>query len=71
MATMQAVMLTKKGGPDVLETVDLPLPEPGPGEVRVKERATGGFFQMEAKITSGQSSKIERQQDARENHHSR
>jgi NADPH2:quinone reductase len=41
MATMQAVMLTKKGGPDVLETVELPLPEPGPGEVRVKVRATG------------------------------
>lgn len=34
-------MLTKKGGPDVLETVELPLPEPGPGEVRVKVRATG------------------------------
>ena len=41
MATMQAVMLTKKGGPEVLETVELPLPEPGPGEVRVKVRATG------------------------------
>jgi NADPH:quinone reductase-like Zn-dependent oxidoreductase len=38
---MQAVMLTKKGGPEVLETVELPLPEPGPGEVRVKVRATG------------------------------
>jgi NADPH2:quinone reductase len=41
MATMQAVMLTKKGGPEVLETVDLPLPVPGPGEVRVRVRATG------------------------------
>lgn len=41
MATMQAVMLTKKGGPDVLVTMELPLPEPGPGEVRVKVRATG------------------------------
>ena len=38
---MQAVMLTKKGGPEVLETVELPLSEPGPGEVRVKVRATG------------------------------
>jgi len=38
---MQAVMLTKKGGPEVLETVELPMPEPGPGEVRVKVRATG------------------------------
>ncbi len=38
---MQAVMLTRKGGPEVLETVELPLPEPGPAEVRVKVRATG------------------------------
>lgn len=41
MATMHAVMLTRKGGPEVLEQVELPLPEPGPGEVRVKVRATG------------------------------
>ena len=41
MATMQAVMLTKKGGPEVLVIVELPLPEPGPGEVRIKVRATG------------------------------
>src|SRR5882724_7528347 len=40
-AAMQAVMLTRKGGPEVLEVVELPLPEPGPGEVRVKIRATG------------------------------
>lgn len=38
---MQAVMLTKKGGPEVLETVELPTPEPGPGEVRVRVLATG------------------------------
>lgn len=41
MPTMQAVMLTRKGGPEVLEVVDLPVPDPGPGEVRVKVRATG------------------------------
>jgi NADPH:quinone reductase-like Zn-dependent oxidoreductase len=41
MARMQAVMLTRKGGPEVLEVVELPLPEPGAGEVRVKIRATG------------------------------
>lgn len=39
--TMQAVMLTKKGGPEVLQTVELPMPLPGPGEVRVKILATG------------------------------
>ena len=41
METMQAVMLTRKGGPEVLETVEVPLPEPGPGDVRVKIQATG------------------------------
>ena len=41
MATMQAVMLTGKGGPEVLKIVELPLPEPGPGEVRVRVLATG------------------------------
>lgn len=41
MASMQAVMLTKKGGPEVLEAVEMPLPEPGPGAVRVKICATG------------------------------
>ncbi len=41
MPMMQAVMLTRKGGPEVLEVVELPMPEPGPGEVRVKVRATG------------------------------
>ena len=39
--TMQAVMLTKKGDPEVLQTVELPMPVPGPGEVRVKILATG------------------------------
>lgn len=39
--TMRATMLTKKGGPEVLENVERPLPEPGPGELRVKVHATG------------------------------
>jgi NADPH2:quinone reductase len=34
-------MLTRKGGPEVLEPVELPVVEPGPGEVRVAVRATG------------------------------
>lgn len=41
MTTMRAVMLTKQGGPEVLETVELPLQSPLPGEVRVKVLATG------------------------------
>ncbi len=41
MTTMKAVMLTRKGGPEVLEVVELPLPEPQAGEVRVKVLVTG------------------------------
>ncbi len=41
MATYHAVMLTKKGGPEVLETVVLPLREPEAGEARVKVLACG------------------------------
>ncbi len=39
--TYRAVMLTKKGGPEVLQLVDLPLEQPGPGELRVRVRAAG------------------------------
>jgi len=41
MKTYRAVMLTRKGGPEVLETVELPLKEPRRGEVRVRVLATG------------------------------
>jgi len=41
MASYRAVMLTGKGGPDILREVELPLIEPGPGEVRIAVRATG------------------------------
>ena len=41
MATYRAVMLTKKGGPEVLETALLPLREPEAGEARVKVLACG------------------------------
>jgi NADPH2:quinone reductase len=43
-AAYRAVMLTRKGGPkalDVLEVVDLPVQDPGPGQVRVRIRAAG------------------------------
>ncbi|TNC38648.1 zinc-binding dehydrogenase [Mumia zhuanghuii] len=32
---MRAVQVSRWGGPEVLEVVDLPVPEPGPGELRV------------------------------------
>ncbi|MEM7438192.1 MAG: medium chain dehydrogenase/reductase family protein [Pseudomonadota bacterium] len=41
----QRVVITKYGGPEVLELVDeLTLPEPGPGEVRIKVEATSANF---------------------------
>jgi NADPH:quinone reductase-like Zn-dependent oxidoreductase len=41
MNSYRAVMLTRQGGPEVLERVELPLVEPGPGEVRLDVQATG------------------------------
>lgn len=41
MATYRAVMLTGKGGPEMLKQVELSVVEPGPGEVRIAVRATG------------------------------
>ncbi len=37
----RAVMLTRKGGPDVLQIVELPLETPGPGQLRVRVLAAG------------------------------
>ncbi|MDP3174156.1 MAG: quinone oxidoreductase [Phenylobacterium sp.] len=34
----------EQGGPDVLKVVDLPSPEPGPGEVRIRNEAIGLNF---------------------------
>ena len=39
MATMRAVQVAKAGGP--LELVERPIPEPGPGTVRIKVQACG------------------------------
>jgi NADPH:quinone reductase len=40
-ATYHAQMITKAGGPEVLEWVELPVEEPGPGQLRVRVRAVG------------------------------
>ena len=37
---MRAIVITRPGGPDVLELRDVAMPEPAPGEVRVRVRAT-------------------------------
>ena len=41
MTTMQAVQITKFGGPDVLQTADVPVPVPGPDQVLVKLEVAG------------------------------
>lgn len=38
---MRAIVIARPGGPEVLELRDVPLPEPGAGEVRVRVRACG------------------------------
>ncbi|MGO8912936.1 MAG: quinone oxidoreductase family protein [Bradyrhizobium sp.] len=51
--TYRAIVITKPGGPDVLQPVDLPVAEPGAGEVRVRVRACGvgatDFIMLEGK----------------------
>jgi len=41
MATYRALILKGKGGLEQLEVVELPLPEPKRGEIRIRVRATG------------------------------
>ena len=38
---VKAVSFSQFGGPEVLQIVDLPDPQPGPGEVRIAVRAAG------------------------------
>ncbi|MFQ5625779.1 MAG: NAD(P)H-quinone oxidoreductase [Methyloligellaceae bacterium] len=39
--TMTAIAITEPGGPDVLQPRQVPVPEPGPGQLLVKVRAAG------------------------------
>ena len=41
---MKAIQITRTGGPEVLELVDLPEPTPGPGQVAVRIEASGVNF---------------------------
>ena len=41
---MRAIQISKTGGPEVLEIVDLPVPEPGVGQVLVRVEASGVNF---------------------------
>ena len=38
---MRAIVYTENGDPDVLQLVERPAPEPGPGEVRVRLAFSG------------------------------
>jgi len=40
LASMRVIVITRPGGPEVLEVVERPTPEPSRGEVRVRIRAT-------------------------------
>lgn len=41
---MKAIRFERTGGPEVLELVDVALPEPGPGQVRIRHEAIGINF---------------------------
>lgn len=41
MKTMRAALFHEHGGPEVVRIEEVPVPEPGPGEVRVAVRAAG------------------------------
>jgi NADPH2:quinone reductase len=41
---MLAIQIQRTGGPEVLETADLPVPEPGPGEILIRQEAVGLNF---------------------------
>lgn len=49
---MKAIRIDRTGGPDSLILVDIPLPDPGPGEVRVKQNVAGVNF-IDVYIRSG------------------
>jgi len=41
---MLAIRIYEQGGPEVLQLVELPMPEPGPGEIRIRNQAIGLNF---------------------------
>ncbi len=42
--TAKAIRITQFGGPENMELVELPLGEPGPGEIRIRHKAVGLNF---------------------------
>src|ERR1700726_395025 len=41
---MRAIQISEFGGPEVLKLVEVPMPEPGPGEVLIEVRRAGVNF---------------------------
>src|SRR5580692_2946564 len=41
---MKAIQIHETGGPEVLQLAELPIPEPGPGQVLIRVEATGVNF---------------------------
>ena len=41
---MKAIRFETTGGPEVLTLVDLPTPEPGPGQILIRQQAIGVNF---------------------------
>ena len=44
MPDMKAIQIHETGGPEVLQLAELPIPEPGPGQVLIRIEATGVNF---------------------------
>ena len=42
--TMKAIQIHETGGPEVLELAELPIPQPGPGQVLIRVEAVGVNF---------------------------
>src|SRR3954464_13868970 len=49
---MKAIVFDQFGGPDVLHEADIEVPQPGPGQVRVRVQAAG-LNALDGKIRSG------------------
>ena len=41
---MKAIQISETGGPEVLKLVEMPIPEPGPGQVLIRVESTGVNF---------------------------
>ena len=41
---MKAIQIHETGGPEVLKLAELPIPQPGPGQVLIRVEATGVNF---------------------------